>query len=75
VLRDELIAEINELKDDDDLALWAHRRLAAKNTLTADDARAVEAAYQRLLNLSDGQPLSGDPARLSRSDSGDKTRC
>jgi len=49
-LRDQLVAEINELKDGDDLALWAHRRLPAKNTLTADDARAVEAAYQAILN-------------------------
>ena len=37
-------------KDGDDLALWAHRRLPAKNTLTANDARAVEAAYQAILN-------------------------
>ena len=52
----ELIAEIQQLKDPDDLALWAHRRLPAKNTLTADDARAVEAAYQELLIQSDAQP-------------------
>ena len=32
------------------MALWAHRRLPAKNTLTADDARAVEAAYQVALD-------------------------
>src|SRR5712671_5025648 len=49
-LRDQLVAEIHDLKDGDDLALWAHRRLQAKNTLTADDARAVEAAYQAILN-------------------------
>jgi hypothetical protein len=49
-LRDQLIAEINELKDSDELALWAHRCLPAKNTLTADDARAVETAYQTLLD-------------------------
>ena len=55
-LRSELIAEIQQLKDPDDLALWAHRRLPAKNTLTADDARAVEAAYQELLIQSDAQP-------------------
>src|SRR6202790_5079184 len=48
-LRDQLIAEINDLKDSDDLALWAHRRLPAKNTLTADDARAVETACQVVL--------------------------
>jgi hypothetical protein len=59
-LRDQLFAEIHDLKDGDDLALWAHRRLPAKNTLTADDARAVEAAYQTVLNTvnrdDQGQP-------------------
>ena len=49
-LRDQLVAEILELKDTDDLALWAHRRLSAKNTLTADDARTVEGAYQATLD-------------------------
>jgi hypothetical protein len=49
-LRDQLVAEIRDLKDGDDLALWAHRRLPAKNTLTADDARLVEAAYQAVLD-------------------------
>lgn len=48
-LRDQLLKEINDLTDGDDLALWAHRRIAAKNTLTSDDACAVEAAYQALL--------------------------
>jgi hypothetical protein len=54
-LRDQLIAEICDLKHGDDLALWAHRRLPAKNTLTADDARAVEVAYEAVLNTSDQQ--------------------
>jgi ERF superfamily protein len=44
-LRDQLIAEIDVLTGDDDLALWAHQKLPAKNSLTADDAGAVEAAY------------------------------
>src|SRR5947209_6480219 len=43
-LRDQLIAEIHALKDGEALALWAHRRLPAKNTLTAEDACAVEGA-------------------------------
>jgi hypothetical protein len=50
ILREQLFAEIRNLKDGDDLALWAHRRLPAKNTLTADDARVVEAAYQAVLD-------------------------
>jgi hypothetical protein len=52
-LRDHLIAEIAGLTDSGDLALWAHRRLPAKNTLMADDARAVEVAYQGVLEVSD----------------------
>jgi len=50
-LRDQLIAEITGLETSDDLALWAHRRLPAKNTLTADDAGAVETAYKELLKV------------------------
>ena len=56
-LRDQLIAEIDDLKDPGDLALWAHRRLPAKNTLTADDARAVEVAFQEVLNIPDERIL------------------
>jgi hypothetical protein len=44
-LRTQLVSEIHDLKGDDDLALWAHRRLPAKNSLTGDDSRAVESAY------------------------------
>jgi ERF superfamily len=49
VLRDRLIAEMQTLKDGEEMALWAHRRLPAKNTLTTDDARAVETACQAVL--------------------------
>ena len=37
-LRDQLIAEISGLREEEELAQWAHRRLAAKNTLTKEDA-------------------------------------
>jgi hypothetical protein len=60
-LRDQLIAEIADLTDGDDLALWAHRRLPAKNTLMADDARAVEVAYQGVLDVSDRPGVSNLP--------------
>jgi hypothetical protein len=49
-LRDQLIAEIQNLTDGEDIVLWAHRRLPAKNTLMADDARAVESACQGVLS-------------------------
>jgi hypothetical protein len=71
-LRDQLIAEIQNLKDGDELALWAHRRLPAKNTLTADDARAVEDASQVVLSvlnlgadeLQQGPEDPADPASI-----------
>jgi len=50
VLRDELIAEIKRLQGNDDLALWAHRRLPAKNTLASDYASAVDVAFQSVLD-------------------------
>lgn len=53
-LRDQLVQEINDLKDGEDLALWAHRRIATKNMLTSDDARAVEAAYRAQLEAQSG---------------------
>jgi hypothetical protein len=56
ILRDQLIAEIANLKDGDELALWAHRRLPAKNTLTTEDALAVEIAYEHLLSPSKEAP-------------------
>jgi ERF superfamily len=49
-LRNQLIAEIANLTDGDELALWAHRRLSAKNTLSTEDALAVEIAYEHLLS-------------------------
>ena len=48
-LRDELVGEITELKNGEDLALWAYRRLSAKNSLNEQDARIVENTYQAIL--------------------------
>jgi ERF superfamily len=61
-LRDQLIAEIQRLNEAEGLALWAHRRLPAKNTLTADDARIVEAAYQVVLGALSPAPDEQGPA-------------
>jgi len=45
-LRDQLIAELNDLSSAEEAAFWAHRVLGAKNTLTAADAEHVEQAFQ-----------------------------
>lgn len=44
-LCDQLIKDMAAAKDLEELALWAYRNLAAKNTLSTEDAQAVEAAY------------------------------
>ena len=47
-----MVAEIANLRNGDELALWAQRQLPAKNTMTGADARVVEAAYQAILGAS-----------------------
>jgi hypothetical protein len=41
----ELIRQIEDLSSSDDAALWAHRRLEAKNQLSVSDAQQVEQAF------------------------------
>jgi hypothetical protein len=65
-LRDQLVTEINGLNDADQLALWAHRRLAAKNTLITKDAEIVENIYVAVLNSSPPERIAGlEPAKAS----------
>ena len=48
-LRDQLVGELKEIASSDDAAIWAHRILGAKNSLTEADARQVEDAFQAKL--------------------------
>jgi hypothetical protein len=50
-LRDQMLAEITEIADDDGLAMWIHRRMRDKNRLTNADARAIEEACETLLRV------------------------
>jgi len=50
VLRDRLLKEIAALPSEDGAAGWAHRALAAKNQLTASDARLLEVAFELRLS-------------------------
>jgi hypothetical protein len=55
-LRDQLIAEIEQIGSADEAAMWAQRNLGAKNTLMPADTSAVESAFaQRLSSLEEGQ--------------------
>src|SRR5262249_49729684 len=48
-LRDQLTIELTALTSAEHAASWAHRVLKAKDTLTAADAKQVEAAFQEKL--------------------------
>jgi ERF superfamily len=54
-LRVELLREIEALRAADDAALWAQRRLPAKNQLSAVDARQVEDGFASKLALIQAQ--------------------
>ncbi len=58
-LRDQLVEELRAIASPDEAAIWAHRILGVKNSLTEADARQVEDAFQaklEKLDASRGQP-------------------
>jgi hypothetical protein len=62
-LRDELMGELKEIASSDDAAIWAHRILGAKNSLTEVDARQVEDAFRaKLVTLEDADGRLSPPA-------------
>jgi hypothetical protein len=59
-LRMTLISELQQLRDSEGLASWAHRALPIKNQLSTADAEAIEAAFaERLTHLTDLAAASG----------------
>jgi hypothetical protein len=61
-LREKLLLEIGSISSPDVAAAWAREALAAKNSLTATDARLVEDAFERRLSeLSPSEIISNDP--------------
>ena len=69
-LRDQLLTDVDRLSSADAAATWAHRIMAAKNSLAAADARRVEdafAAKMATLGSGDGEVIN---APLSSSELG-----
>ncbi len=55
-LREGLIEQLAGIQSADDAAAWAHRNMAAKNTLAAADAKILEERFQaRLTAIGDGR--------------------
>jgi hypothetical protein len=72
-LREQLLDEFKVVASPDDAAVWAHRILRAKNSLTEVDARQVEDAFRaKLGTLEDASGQSSPPTRSApqRSPSG-----
>jgi len=76
-LRDQLLAEMSMLASTDEAAVWAHKALARKSTLTDSDAGQVEDAFTlRLAQFGSGQerppaaamPVSTMSAAITGSD-------
>ena len=69
-LRERLVAELKAIFSSEDAAIWAHRILGAKNSLTEVDSRQVEDAFRvKLATLEgvNGQPPSPSAPRRSLS--------
>jgi ERF superfamily protein len=69
-LRAELLREIEDLSTADDAALWAQRRLAAKNHLSAADAQQVEQAFAAKLMLTPPQSATTSDSPTALTDHG-----
>ncbi len=54
-LRDQLVGEVAALNSPEEAARWARTVLAAKNTLTASDARLLEVAFELRLSVLEGE--------------------
>jgi hypothetical protein len=65
LLRDQLLGELTAIASSDDAAIWAHRILGAKNSLTAADARQVEDAFQAKLATLEGAVEVSNPPVIS----------
>jgi hypothetical protein len=64
ILRERLVADLSAINSADDAAIWAHRNLPAKNSLTAVDAQIVEARFQaRLSTIGDDKTTQGPPGQ------------
>ena len=64
-LRDQLVEDLRAITSPDEAAMWAHRILGAKNSLTEADARQIEDTFQAKLATLDER--SGQPSPPRRS--------
>jgi ERF superfamily len=73
-LREQLLAELNDLKSGEQAATWGFQALAAKNTLLPADAERVESAFQVQLSKLATEPAVSSSAKRSQVQHRDKKR-
>jgi hypothetical protein len=66
-LRDRLVEELKAISSPEDAAIWAHRILGAKNSLTEVDARQIEDAFRAKLATLDDVNRQASPPTPSAS--------
>jgi len=74
VLRDQLVAGVQNISSAEEAAHWAHRVLGAKNSLTATDARCVEEAFQARLATFAANTADRSQHRTDRGQAGKRRR-
>jgi hypothetical protein len=67
MLRDRLVEELKAISSPEEAAIWAHRILGAKNSLTEVDARQVEDAFRAKLATLEGINGQSSPPTPSAS--------
>jgi hypothetical protein len=71
-LRDQLVAELNDLRSAEQAATWGLQALATKNTLLAADAERVESAFQVQLSKLTSEPAAAPSAKRTQAQHRDK---
>jgi len=65
-LREQLVAQLNDLRSGEDAATWGLQALAAKNTLLPADAERVESAFQVQLSKLASEPAAAASSKRSQ---------
>jgi ERF superfamily protein len=65
-LREQLVAQVNELRSGEEAATWGLQALAAKNTLLPADAERVESAFQVQLSRLASEPAAAASSKRSQ---------
>jgi len=65
-LRNELLSELGKVTDAEEAANWARKRMGAKNTLTAEDAKLVESGFeQKMLELAAAETVTATSSSIA----------